>query len=361
MNTLDQVAAAFEQKDYRTAAQLLKTLVKESPNNPWVQFYVGRLHEVSGKLELATNVYRQILKNAINPKVSAQARQGLQRVEAIEKAQRQQAIADATADAHGGEPGFLILEPVTGAARAIAAQHFARIMNLDAYTARMQLPSRSWQLYRTGPMGELQFYGQQLKTHGIPAFWVSLPELKQVQVLRVNYLQTLNPQVTAICQDQFDQLGSLTFSWSEVTCRVDGLLPIFGDVIDQGAWGKLTWKEQTQDYAQVCDLHLPSRNCILRFCDQTHQFAEDAAIAATELGFHPQNTARINWNHLLQFLQHQLPNLKTWSDFTPFAETTFDATQVLSRLPANLNLDRKAETLWDPAFQLYSTLIFTKR
>ena len=50
---IDQVASAFENKDYRTAANLLKQLLKDSPENPQVQLYLGKLHEVSGKHEKA--------------------------------------------------------------------------------------------------------------------------------------------------------------------------------------------------------------------------------------------------------------------------------------------------------------------
>jgi predicted Zn-dependent protease len=73
---IDQVAAAFERQDYRTAAQLLQQLSQDSPQNPWVQFYLGRLDEVSGKLETAEEIYRQLLRNVSNTKIVAQARQG---------------------------------------------------------------------------------------------------------------------------------------------------------------------------------------------------------------------------------------------------------------------------------------------
>ncbi|NEQ23967.1 MAG: tetratricopeptide repeat protein, partial [Microcoleus sp. SIO2G3] len=77
---IDQVADAFERKDYRTAARLLKQLVKQEPTNPWVRLYVGRLHEETGKLESAETVYRQLLQGTTNPKIMAQARQGLGRL-----------------------------------------------------------------------------------------------------------------------------------------------------------------------------------------------------------------------------------------------------------------------------------------
>ncbi len=38
MNDIHQVAAALERKDFRQAAQLIKQLQKNSPQNPWVQF-----------------------------------------------------------------------------------------------------------------------------------------------------------------------------------------------------------------------------------------------------------------------------------------------------------------------------------
>ncbi|MEQ8959943.1 MAG: tetratricopeptide repeat protein, partial [Coleofasciculus sp. C2-GNP5-27] len=56
---LDQVTDAFKQKDYRTAARLLKQLAKEDPKNPWVRLYIGRLHEATGKLDAAETAYRK--------------------------------------------------------------------------------------------------------------------------------------------------------------------------------------------------------------------------------------------------------------------------------------------------------------
>jgi len=58
---IEQVAAALERKDYRTAAELLKQLLKESPQNPWEQFYLGRLHEVWQVVD-SQKVYRQLLR-----------------------------------------------------------------------------------------------------------------------------------------------------------------------------------------------------------------------------------------------------------------------------------------------------------
>ena len=359
---LDQVAAAFDRQDYKTAAQLLKQLRQQSPENIWVRFYIGRLQEVSGKLEAAATAYRQLLQESTNSKLVAQAREGLQRITAVAKAQRQEAIAQATADpAHAGA-GFLILEPIAAAAKAAAAQNFARIMKLDAYMARMILPSRGWRLYRTGALGELQLYGQELQQAGIPVFWVALAAIQKIRVFRVQYFQAASPQPTVLCKNEADQLGSLTFEWSEVTNRVEGLLPIFEDVVDVGVRNKLTHREETQDYAQIVDLHLPKRNCILRFCDRAYQFQNGVVFDASQDGglSSTQATLRIRWNQLTGFLQERSPTLPIGSDFTPFAETALEHLSLVKDFPAHIDLFRKAPTQWDNAFQLYSGLIFER-
>jgi len=359
---LDQVAAAFDRQDYKTATQLLKQLRQKSPDNVWVRLYMGRLQEVSGKLEAAAGVYRQLLQDTPNPKVVAQAREGLQRISAEVKAQRQEAIAQATADPTYAGVGFLILEPIATEVKAEAARNFAQIMKLDAYMARMILPSRGWRLYRTGALGELGLYGQELQKAGIPAFWVSLADIQKIRVFRVQYLQSASPQPTVLCKNEADQLGSLTFEWSEVANRVEGLLPIFEDVVDVGVRNQLTHREETQDYAQVIDLHLPQRNCILRFCDRAYQFQNGVVFDASQDGrlSNAQATLRIRWNHLSEFLKARSTAMPTGSDFTPFAETALEHLGLVKDFPAYIDLFRKAPTHWDTAFQLYSGLIFER-
>ncbi len=356
---IDQVAAAFERQDYRAAAQLLQQLKQESPQNPWLQFYAGRLDEVSGKLETAEAIYRQLLRDTTNAKIVAQARQGLQRVQAIAKEQRTQAIAQATSDPSNTQPGVLVLEPVAPDIRTVAAQKLAQIMQIDAYTARLQLPSRGWRFYRTGLIGELRFLGQKLCDSGVKCFWATLAEIQSISVFQVSYLESASPQATVVCQNQQGQIGSLTFNWSEVSQRVAGLLPIFEEVVDLDHRGKLQRKTQTQDYAQFYDLHLCSRQCILRLCDRSYQFSQDV-ITAPQSSQTNNQTIRINWNNLINFLDQQLIQTTLWSDFTPFAETVLDQKELLGRIPSHVNLFRRAETNWDPAFHLYSGLVFTK-
>jgi len=358
---LDDVAAAFERQDYQTASQLLKELLKQSPHNPWVQFYAARLQEVSGKFDSAEDIYRQLLRNATNPKLAVQVRQGIQRLEANQRKRRQDKIAEATTDSANTITGFLILESVQGdSERAIAIQNLARVMKLDAYTARLLLPSRGWRLYRTGPIGELHVYEQELRRSDVPAFSASLAQLQQIQVFRVHHFQTITPKPTVVCQNEHDQLGSLTFDWSEVSQRVEGMLPIFEKVVTLGYRDRLERKEETQDYAHFCDLHLPDRHCILRIHDSQYNFHHGVAVIPKQAPVNKldRGTIRTNWNKLIDLLNQQLSHKATWSDFTPFAETTADFAIPLRRLKSHIHLLRQSDCHWDPAFQLYSGLIF---
>ncbi|MDZ8104531.1 MAG: tetratricopeptide repeat protein [Nostoc sp. DedQUE12a] len=353
---IEQVAIAFDNKDYQTAAKLLKQLLKESPENPWVQFYLARLHEVSGKYEDAEKIYRQLLRGTTNTKIVTLARQGLRRLQEIEQEQRQRAIAKATSEPNNTELGVLILEPLDNELKAEASRKFAQIMQIDPYSARLMLPSRGWKFYRTGQVGELKFYGEQLQQAGIPCFWTTITAIQQIQVFQVKYFSESKLKATVVCCNQTNQLGSLTFDWSEVTARVVGLLPIFEQVVDVDARGKLERKTQTQDYAQFCDLHLPGRRCILRLYDNGYEFQQGLEIVPQS----SQNTIRINWNSLSNWIGQQLPQVETWSDFTPFADTALDQTEMLAQIESHIHLFRREQTNWDSAFHLYSGLVFVK-
>jgi Tetratricopeptide repeat len=350
---LESVAAAFDRQDYKTAAQLLKPLKQQHPDHPLVQLYVGRLYEVSGKVEAAEASYRQLLQEATNAKVVTQARQGLQRLADRAQQAKEQAIAAASSHPENAGLGALVLQPV--ADRQAAAPSFARIMNLDAYTARLQLPSRGWRLYRVGAMGELEFYGRELCKAGIPAFWVALDTVRQRRVFRVDYLQAVSPQAIVVCQNEAGQVGALTLNWAEIKQRVVGLLPIFEDVVDVDNRRRLMRKEKTQDYAQVLDLHLPKRNCILRFCDRTYQFDQGVMFDEEAAS---QTTIRRRWNLLTSFLGEQLAGVAIDSEFTLFAENAEEHFTWVKNFPTHIDLFRKAPTHWDAAFQLYSGLVF---
>ena len=363
MSDIDRVAEALERKDYRTAAGLLKQLLNESPNDPWVQFYVGRLHEGTGKPQMAEKVYRQLLRGTTIPKVLVQARQGLQRLEEMEKDQHAQAIAQAKADPQNAEPGLLVLEPISAEAKTKAAQNFARIMKLDPYTARLHLPSRGWRAYRTGPIGELKVYSQELLGGGIPNFWASLADIEKIHVFRVSHFQSVSPQPIVVCKDENDRLGALTFQWSEVSQRAEGLLPIFEQIVEYNvSRNEVERKEATQDYALFCDLHLPGRRCILRFCDFSYDFQQGVELAQTQKNVPQagQVTNRFNWNALLDLFNRNLSQVPVWANFNFFGETAQDYPELLERIKPYIDLFRREPSNWDAAFHLYSCLVFLK-
>ncbi len=323
---IEQVAAAFDRQDYQEVARLLKAL---PPQNSWVQLYQGRLYEVAQQSAAAEAVYRQLLRTAIGSRVTLQARQGLQRLEALEREQQRLNIAQATAKPEDNELGLLVLEPVSLAAKALAARKFAQVMKIDPYSARLQLPSQGWRLYRTGPIGKLQLYGQALQAEGIPAFWFTLRTIQQIQVLQVCYFQTNTAvQATVNYSNTAVQSDSFTFQWSEVTQRVEGLLPLFEEVIDLDARGRLQRKQKTQDHAQICDLHLPSQNVILRLYDSGYQFHEGINLTSLDLSSQLEpSTSWTNWKNLREFLNQHL-QIPVETNFKSFAETALEHVQL---------------------------------
>jgi hypothetical protein len=356
---LEQVVQSFDRKDYKAALQHLKQLWQEIPESPMVQLYRAKLYEVADKFEQAETIYRHLLRDVTNPKVALQARQGLQRLQDSEKSQRQAAIVKAkVAASTSDETGILVLEAIPTTARPAAAQHMAKVMQLDAYTARMQIPNRGWKLYRSGQLGELQFHEAQIRSGNIPAFCVSTAKIKAIPVFHVESFQEFAPQATVICKDPSGQRGELEFDWQEVTQRVDGALPIFENVVDTDILREGTRrlkKEETLDYIRVCDLHLPQRNCILRFSDRSYDFQSGLAMADDGLD---QLNTRIQWNSLMQFLTTQMPQIPIWADFTHFADGAMDSAFLIEQFDSHLRFYDLTKPIWASAFHLYSGLAF---
>lgn len=360
---LDQIADAFARQDYTAAARLVKQLQRESPDSPWLKLYVGRLQEVSGQFASAEQIYRKLLRDTPSPKIALQARQGLHRLEAQTRRSSDSsqpspmpAKADTAADLTETAMGVLVLEPVPPEIRQTAAQKFARIMGLDTYAARLLLPGRGWRLYRVGTIAELKSIGKQLIAAEIPAFWLPLTAIQRIRVFRVESLEFDGAGATVICHSENNQKGSLRFRWSEVAGRVEGRLPIFERVVDVGVRNQIIRKEQTQDYAQVFDVHLPHRNTVLRFADWSYQFDRSSEAAAL-----PVMSNRLKWNQLVRSMDDYLSEVPVWSEFPAFGEGALDLMAIVPDLPSHIDLFRKAPSLWDRAFQLYSGLVFEQK
>ncbi|MEM7553902.1 MAG: tetratricopeptide repeat protein [Cyanobacteria bacterium P01_A01_bin.84] len=355
---IEQVAIALKNQNYPTAAKLIKQLLKESPEDPWVLFYLGRLYEVTKKYKEAEKIYRQLLRNTATVKIVTVARQGLQRLQNIQNHQREQAVSQSKTGEENSQTGVLVLEPLEKEAKTTAAQQLAKIMQVDPYSARLILPSRGWKLYRSGAIGELKFYGEQLRNAKIPCFWAKIVDIQKIQVFQVKYFDEIFDEIkqsaTVICNNSENVRGSLSFEWKEVKQRVQGMLPIFEEVVERDAKGKSVRKVKILDYLHFCDLHLPSRNCILRLYDNGYDYQHGVEISYTSA----QNTVRLNWNNLLKTLDKNFTDIPLWSDFKPFAETALDQIEVLNKIESHINLLRREASNWDPLFHLYSSLVF---
>jgi hypothetical protein len=250
-----EIAEALDRQDYQTATRLVNDFQTRENDNPWLKFYQARLNEITGEIALAGQEYRKTLLLTANPQLIAQIRQGIARLEAIEQVeveqqqqQRQAALEKAKTNPSNREMGLLILEPVANAEKQPLALKFAQIFKIDAYSARLHIPSRSWRLYRVGAMAELAIYVHDLRKEGIPCFCQPIKAINQPRVYLARYFRAIQPEATLVYQSSHDLTASITFDWSEVTAVVEGILPIFGECVDMDARRHQVRKISILDY-----------------------------------------------------------------------------------------------------------------
>ncbi len=354
---LKPITDAIARRDYKLAAQLLKPILQQEPNNLWARFYAGRIYEGGGKLETAEKIYRQLLPKTSNPQLLGQLRKGLARLEAIAAEHREQALEQARSVPGGEQLGVLVLEPVPNEQKGAIAREFSKVVQLDPYTARLQLPSRGWRLYRTGPLGELTYYREAFQAAQVPSFCYALEEIDAIDIYEVEYFQALEPEVAVRCFNHAGQEGALAFNWADVSQRTLGRLPVFESVVVVDARHQLQRKTQTQDFIAICDLHLPNRRCILRFCERNYQFSQGTPLG-TALPANERETVSQKWERLMVFLEQHLAGVPKREDFDTFADSALDFREMLERLESRVNLERREASIWDSAFQLYSGLAY---
>jgi hypothetical protein len=176
-------------------------------------------------------------------------------------------------------------------------------------------------------------------------------------VVSVKLIEEFNPQGTFNCVSEHGEKLKMGCAWSEVKQIVTGLLPIFEEITEVTASTTRTnirHKSKILDYVQICDLHVPSKNLILRFCNQNYSFQQEVGDGLGSI------TSRENWQQLLSQIHKKTSQAKLWSDFTPFAETALAYPEMLQKITAHVPLARRKNSLWDQAFQMYSSLIFVK-
>ncbi|MDJ0728920.1 MAG: tetratricopeptide repeat protein [Crocosphaera sp.] len=358
---VEPIINAINSQNYQEAYHLLQQLQQEDPNNIWIPFYQARLAEAQGDVTFANQRYRELLPNTVNPKLMRQIRQGIERINQQEVKERQTALNQAMEQSGALEMGMLVLEAMPNELKKTAAQKFGEIMDIDPYTARLQLPSRSWRLYRTGAIGRLKFQAEQLQQADIPCFTALVRYVNILEVYGVLYIESVEPKVTIVYEPKKGQRDILTFEWSEVAQRVDGLLPIFEECVDVGLRGKLKRTIKTLDYANICDLHLPQKQTIIRLCDQQYRFREGVSFSDQQKVKDGQATIKESWQHIMAFIAEKTPSLPTYSEFTPFGESAIDFQELLKLINPHIDLLRREETPWDAAFHLYSSLAFMKK
>ncbi|EKV02781.1 hypothetical protein Lepto7375DRAFT_5043 [Leptolyngbya sp. PCC 7375] len=349
------VTTALEAQDYRRASQLLKQWRKAAPKDPFMLLSIGRLHEGTLQWDAAEKTYLTFLKRVNNPKLMGQARAGLKRVQQAREASRQAALNEAKAVLGSDEPGVLVITPPQDAKQA--ALGLAEVLRIDPYMARLQLPKRGMRLQRSGPIGEMQYYGEALQAVGVPTLWSTIDDLKTVQVFQIKHFREIAPEPVIVCQSPTGQMGSMQFDWSEVTQIIRAQLPVFERVTEKGPWGKTKDKVQVQDYVQVMDLHVHGRKSILRICDRTYEFRNSVALVPDQTNL---TSTRIRWNGLMQQItsKTECPVLE---DFSNFGQGALEVVPLLPYMPVYLDLQRRKPSDWDTAFQIYTALIFRQK
>ncbi|MEM6255181.1 MAG: tetratricopeptide repeat protein [Cyanobacteria bacterium P01_D01_bin.156] len=346
------VTAALNAQDYHRAKQLLKQWRKASPKDPLMLLSIGRLQEGTLQWDAAEKTYLTFLKRVNNPKLMGQARAGLKRVQQAREASRQADLDEATAVLGSEEPGVLVIMPPQDLQKA--AMGLAEILRIDPYMARLQLPKQGLRLQRTGPIGEMKYYGEALRPAGVPSIWATIDELTTVQIFSIKHFRSLAPQPIVVCQSPTGQTGSIQFDWSEVSQIIRAQLPVFEEVNDKTAWGKTKRKELVQDYAQVIDLHIHGRKIILRVCDRSYEFRHSAALVPDQTNL---TSTRIRWNGLMDHV-NRVTDCPVHEEFTNFGRGALEMMPLLPHIKVHLDLDRRKPSDWDTAFEIYTNLLF---
>ncbi|AFZ47027.1 hypothetical protein Cyast_1058 [Cyanobacterium stanieri PCC 7202] len=357
---IEQIAIAIKNKDYEKAKKIIDQLPLEDDNFLWKNYYYGLLAEKQNNLEEAEKKYRQVIKDSIfpNPQITKNIRDGLERIKLIKKAeqkeikkQKQKTLIEFQQKENSQDLAVLVIKPTTIEQKNNIAKQFAEIINLDSYTAKLQIPTRNLRLYQTGNYGELQYYQQEFKQLNLSTICHSIKEINQVIVYQVKYIKNDEEKITLLCNDKNSKEKEIILNTQEITNKINAIVPIFELTVHTNNKRKLTRKKETLDYLNFCDLHLKNTKTIIRFNDHIYQFNQGISI------FNQDKTNRNKWLTLLRFLNDRIDQVSIHNDFTPFAEGAIQFPEMLKQITSNINIFRKQETLWDEAFQLYSALI----
>ncbi|BAQ60559.1 Slr0723 protein [Geminocystis sp. NIES-3708] len=352
----EEVKLAIENKNYNQAKEILNQLAMDDYDNLWIKYYYSLILEREGNFQEAEANYRQIIKDSIypDPTLIKIIRDSIERIVEIEKQIKQKKINDFKNIENGQDLAVLILESVSLIEKKILAPKLSKIMNIDNYTATLQIPTRSWRLYKTGHLGELNYWQTELSQVNIPCFCETIKNINKIVVYQVKYIIQDSEQVTILVEDKEQKEKEITFKWNNINNKVQGLIPIFELTLNFDAKGKPYRKQSILDYAQFYDLHLLSNNLILRFTDNFYKFDQGLKMIKE------QKTSKEKWQILINLLTNNMPEQKLWSDFNLFGEGVIQFPEMLKQIESHINLFHREKNIWDEAFQLYSGLIFSQ-
>ncbi len=369
---LNSLLSALRDEDFQTAAAYLEALRAQEPESPWVTFGTARLHEAEARWEEAVTLYRQLLRQASNSKLIVRARQGIERIEKQQAERHAAAVAEAR-NSGNTNPGILVLRAISPANRQGAAQCLAKVIDIDAYTARLQLPSRGLRPIRLGPLGELAYFARSLQAEAVPCFCCSEATISELQVFSALALEVEGER--AIARDSSGR--ELAFARAAVTARVLGEIPIAGEIvkIDPRAEIKTSRQTDTLDYIHLCDLHLPAQKTIVRLCDRYGELAAGDRGEKTSGAIDRDALTRDKWSRLLATVAEFIPETApVCDDFDSFAGAVKDAIgfyKFLIGLDARIDIAperlsivdtadpsrQKQGQLWEAAYMFYSALV----
>jgi hypothetical protein len=344
-------------EQFNTAETELNALLAVQGDDPQLQILLGRLHYHRGDVASAEDIFRQVLRSSTQPSILAQARKALEAIEQDEinrRKQRSEAIATTESGQGMGFLALLPVEPTNVQLHSQTVTRLARILRIDPYSARFQLPTRQMKIIRVGAIANLQAYGEELQKAEIPCIWISLRSVADIQVQQVQYFQPLGlGEVRAVGEG-----GDRMFHWEQVTARVEGILPTYGNVFDLNEKNQIIRREQVLDRVRICDFHLPTQNLILRFHDSDYQFDQGMQVEVQRTLPHVLPTIHERWQAMMNWFSKHQAHVAIHQSFTQFADMLMLHPELVKEVVPRIKLLRPKPQQVDNCFELYSASIF---
>ncbi len=354
---LAEIEQMLQQCQWQKAQSALATWRSQYPHEPQLKILEARLAYGMGQVSQAEEIFREILRSATQTHILAEARKGLRQIEEDEVRQRQRRAEEIANSSAGQGLGFLALLPVSPdnvSLRSKTVERLARILRTDVYTAKFKLPTRHLKIIRIGVIADLQAHGEALQQAEIPAVWISQKAIAEIPIQGVRYFEILGLGEVRAVHSQ----GDTRFALGEVSARVEGLLPTYGNVFDLNAKYQIIRREQVLDRVRICDFHLPQRQLILRFHDSNYQFNQGMQVAVPQTLPNIKPTVQQRWQAMLAWFANAMPHATIHDDFSHFQDMLMMYPDFVKEITPRIDLYRPKPQLVDNCFEVYSATLF---